>query len=289
MAFNSIDQWMNYIEQCMYAIEDVLESIGLETDDVDVLNAIECVVADAIWAKTRSWDKKDVYFDGSSLCIDGCSFKAEAGDEDAYPAEMEYPDMSNVENALADIGLQLIIDWNYGVDYTECYGEYGRFESFTGDIKAALKLVNADKFIKFAKLVKGIVNEDTYSCLVSESIIGIDIDVKKLVYKELSPMAQDARCKLLLLDQSTYKSYGNELERKMQSLGIQAGEYRSLRDAIDEYGCIALLKPAGDCSVSKVLACFAPVGLQQEDLNALDVDGASMWWFAVRLHGVNDV
>ena len=118
-----------------------------------------------------------MHFDGVFLCIDDCCFKAEwqEGNETA-PGEMTWPDLSGVDKALDGIGLGLEIDWDFGVDYVEDLDEYGDYDYYAGDVKAALQLVDAVKFIKFVKSLEGVVDEG-FEMSLPESNFDLDDDL----------------------------------------------------------------------------------------------------------------
>ena len=95
------------------------------------------------------------------------------------------------------------------------------------------------------------------------------LPIKKLVYKELQPMAQAAGCQMILLDSKTYKPYTNKLEQKMKVLGIEADQYRELIDEINEWGCIAVLKSKKYYGPIEIARFFARVGLEKSDVHML--------------------
>ena len=163
MKFNNQEQFYRYAYACMSEIDKFLRNAGFGDDDIiDVIESIEQKVAQSIRQKSPDFDRENVHFDFDDgfLCIDNCSFDAETGTYEPNPTEMIWPDMSNVDKALADIGLGLEIDWDIGVDYTEDLDDCGRYTSYTGDIKAILQPVDMSKFMKFVKSLKGVVDED---------------------------------------------------------------------------------------------------------------------------------
>ena len=125
--------------------------------------------------------------------------------------------------------------------------------------------------------------------------MSVYIQVKPLVYKELQPMAKAAGCQVVLLDSATYQLWTNALERKMEALGISYSQYRSLVDAVEEHGCVAVLKSSQPLSKHEVAQHFSRVGLHEDDIALLSQPTAqaasakksykSFCWFAV--HVVN--
>lgn len=99
--------------------------------------------------------------------------------------------------------------------------------------------------------------------------MAIYMSIKSLVYKELQPLAQAAGCQILLLDSKTYKSYTNALESKMKSLGIDIDNYRRLIDAIEEFGCVAVLKSKKYYGPPEIASFFSSVGLDADDVHML--------------------
>lgn len=99
--------------------------------------------------------------------------------------------------------------------------------------------------------------------------MSIYLPIKKLVYKELEPLAQAARCQMILLDSKTYKPYTDRLEQKMKVLGIEVDQYRELIDEIEEWGCIAVLKSKQYYGPIEIARFFARVGLEESDVHML--------------------
>ena len=99
--------------------------------------------------------------------------------------------------------------------------------------------------------------------------MSIYLPIKKLVYKELQPMAQAAGCQMILLDSKTYNPYDNKLEQKMKVLGIESDQYRELIDEINDCGCIAVLKSKRDYGPIEIAKFFARVGLEERDVHTL--------------------
>lgn len=95
------------------------------------------------------------------------------------------------------------------------------------------------------------------------------LPIKKLVYKELQPMAQLAGCQIVLLDSKTYKPYTDKLEQKMKVLGIELDQYRELIDEIEEHGCVAVLKSKTYYGPVEIAKFFSKVGLEQTDVHML--------------------
>ena len=104
--------------------------------------------------------------------------------------------------------------------------------------------------------------------------MAIRLDIKSLVYKELNPMARAAGCKILVLDKDTYGSYSKDLAKKMQSFGIANDEWHQLKDAVDDYGCIAILKSNVYHGTKEIIPHFAKVGLDYESLHYLKSSNA---------------
>lgn len=102
----------------------------------------------------------------------------------------------------------------------------------------------------------------------------VAFNIKSMVYKQLSPYAKAVGMKLLVLDAATYESYSSQLEKKMTSFGIDISEYRSLRDAIDDYGCVAVLKSKEYLGAPEVAQSFSKVGLREDDIHYLDSTNA---------------
>lgn len=82
-------------------------------------------------------------------------------------------------------------------------------------------------------------------------------------------MAQAAGCQIILLDSKTYKPYTDKLEQKMEVLGIEADQYKQLRDEIDEYGCIAVLKSKKYYGPGEIAQFFSTVSLKEDDVHML--------------------
>lgn len=97
----------------------------------------------------------------------------------------------------------------------------------------------------------------------------VSFNIKSLVYQQLSPLAKAAGMQLLILDKASYKSQQDTLEAKMKTFGIEESEYRSLRDAIDEYGMAAVLKSKKYLGKPEVAPFFSNVGLTSDSIGHL--------------------
>lgn len=82
-------------------------------------------------------------------------------------------------------------------------------------------------------------------------------------------MAKASGCQLLILDSKTYKSYNYALEKKMKVLGIDLDSYQKLIDAIQDWGCIAILKSKKYYGAPEIASFFSKVGLTSDDVNYL--------------------
>lgn len=110
--------------------------------------------------------------------------------------------------------------------------------------------------------------------------MAIYLSIKSLVYKELQPMAKAAGCQLLILDSKTYKSYNYELEKKIKVLGIDSDSYSELINAIEDWGCIAILKSKKYYGRPEIAQFFSKVGLTSDDvrhLNSIEAKKHSTW------------
>ena len=133
----------------------------------------------------------------------------------------------------------------------------------------------------------------------------VSFQLKSLIYKQLQPMANACGCQLLLMDGKTYQTYYHTIEKKMRTLGIDQDQYDELKYAIEDYGCIAILKSTKYISSIQIAPYFANVGLKESEIHRLnsieakkhpdfgDIDSTIpahkrkfLYWFAVVVEDV---
>ena len=83
-------------------------------------------------------------------------------------------------------------------------------------------------------------------------------------------MAQACKCQLLLMDNKTYYLYYDRIKNKMRLHGIDDEYLNELREDIDAYGCIAVLKANKPIGSEHIAQCFSSVKLNKSDIKRLN-------------------
>jgi hypothetical protein len=83
-------------------------------------------------------------------------------------------------------------------------------------------------------------------------------------------MAQACKCQLLLMDNKTYYLYYDRIKNKMRLHGIDDEYLNELREDIDAYGCIAILKANKPIGSEHIAQCFSSVKLNTSDIKRLN-------------------
>ena len=130
----------------------------------------------------------------------------------------------------------------------------------------------------------------------------VDIDIRSLIYHHLQPMAQMADCQLFIADAASHKSFHDSLEKKAKVLKFDQHNVRELYEALNDYGCIAILKSKKYLGAPELAPFFSKIGLKASDIYYLNSTNASkhevwgdldasipiekrmfFYWFAVRI------
>lgn len=127
-------------------------------------------------------------------------------------------------------------------------------------------------------------------------------DIKSLIYQRLNPFAKSAGFQLLVVDSNGYDVWNAQVKKKAEAFGISKDEFDSLNSAVQDYGCIVLLKHSKYYGPSEVASFFSKVGLKADDVGYMKSKNASkypvwgdfdvrnkmfIYWFPVSVGGIS--
>lgn len=127
-------------------------------------------------------------------------------------------------------------------------------------------------------------------------------DIKSLIYQRLNPFAKSAGFQLLVVDSDGYDTWNAQVKKKAEAFGISKDEFDSLNSAVQDYGCIVLLKHSKYYGPSEVASFFSKVGLKASDVGFMKSKNASkypvwgdfdvrnkmfIYWFPVSIGGIS--